>query len=95
MRAAIKERREYWQGHVAAVERYGGSHGAYCRDEGISAAALWYWRNKVRRQNRSRSPVPVQSFVPVEVTCDGPVRGGLPDPRWLAELIVQLSVGVR
>ncbi len=95
MRVTVTEKQQYWEGHVAAVERYGGSHGAYCRGEGISSPALWYWRNKVRRQNRSRSPVPVQSFVPVEVTCDGRVRGGLPDPRWLAELIVGLSGGAR
>ena len=93
MKVANSEKQQYWRGHVAAVEKYFGSHEAYCRAEGISSSALKYWRRKVGKC-RSGALAPMARFVPVEVTRERQ-PAGLPDPRWLAELIFHLSVGVK
>ena len=84
---------QFWRNHLAGVERYPGSIEAYCRSQGISGPALSYWRKKFGMGERSRSLVPAQSFVPVEIKRDDQFSGGLPDPRWLADLILGLSVG--
>ncbi len=95
MRTA-QRKQQYWLGHVAGVEKYSGSHEAYCRAEGVSAPALRYWRKKLGRVNRSKGLAPVTpSFIPVEVMSERRTRGDLPDPRWLAELIYHLSGGGR
>lgn len=90
-----QEKQRYWESHAVAVEKFGGSHEAYCRAEGISAPALRYWRNKARGKPRPIKSLPTKAFVPVEVMFEGPTRPVLPDPRWLAELILALNGGVR
>ena len=88
-----QEKQRYWENHAVAAEKFGGSHEAYCRAEGISAPALRYWRNKARGKRRQIKPLAKATFIPVEVMYDGPARPHLPDPRWLAQLILALSVG--
>lgn len=90
-----KEKQRYWESHAAAAEKFGGSHEAYCRAEGISAPALRYWRKKARRNLRLVRSYPTSAFIPVEVTYENPSRPSLPDPRWLAQLILSLNGSVR
>ena len=92
---STQEKQRYWESHAVAAEKFGGSHEEYCRAEGISAPALRYWRNKARRKARPIKSLPTKAFVPVEVLCDGPARPNLPDPRWLAQLILALNEGIR
>ena len=90
-----QEKQRYWENHAEAAEKFVGSHEAYCRAEGISAPALRYWRIKARGKRRPIRPLPTKPFVPVEVMYDGPARPKVPDPRWLAELILALTGGAR
>lgn len=90
-----QEKQRRWESHAMAAEKFSGSHEAYCRAEGISAPALRYWRNKARRKPRPIKSLPTKAFVPVEVTYDGPAKPNLPDPRWLAQLILALNGGIR
>lgn len=92
---ATQNKEQFWLNHAAGADSYSGSHEAYCRAEGISAPALRYWRKKVRRASQSKCVMVAPKFIPVEITQDQQTRVGLPDPRWLAELIIQLSGGAR
>ena len=94
MGAADNSKQQYWRGHVAEVEKYSGTHEAYCRGEGISSPALKYWRKKIGKENRTGSLAQVQRFIPVEITQERLIKG-FPDPRWLAELIIHLSAGAK
>ncbi len=92
MTSKSRSKQQYWRAHVARVEKYAGSHEAYCRSAGISSPALKYWRNKIKKEGRMAAP-PVPQFVPVEVMPERAAATGLPDPRWLAELIICLNRG--
>lgn len=89
------ENERLWRTRVAQASHYEGGKGAYCRLHGISRGALRYWEKKIGAQSSGRSsraqalPL-VRPFVEVEV---GSVmaRPALPDPRWVAELIIHLS----
>lgn len=92
--------------HVARLKGFRGTVSAYCRDQGVSRSTMNYWLKKVRTEKSSAAPrLPALGdpgravFVPIEVVAD-PVelrtpslRTGLPDPRWLAELVLHLSAG--
>lgn len=38
----------YWESHVAALNRDGVAVSAYAKRHGLSAAALYYWRRKMK-----------------------------------------------
>ena len=97
-----KSRREYWQNHIERSESGAGSMMAYCRAEGISLATLNYWRKKLKNEAPSLASLPekavaryserLSSFIPLQIAAEKApdFDSGLPDPRWLAEFILNL-----
>lgn len=94
--------KQFWAGHVAAIEREKISASAYARREGISVAAIYYWQRKLRTE-AADVLIPARSFVQLRVTEAGPrsqqactlvlasgmrlEMGSLPSPEWLAGLV--------
>lgn len=94
--------KQFWAGHVAAIEREGISASAYARREGVSVAAIYYWQHKLRSAAAGVSK-PARSFVQLCVAESGPrsqqactlvlasgmrlEMASLPSPEWLADLV--------
>lgn len=91
---------KFWQGHVAEIERDGWVVSEYARHHGLSVAALYYWRAKLKAVAASASAA-VTKFMTLDVmpampptpcvVSVGAVRvetHGLPAPEWLAALAV-------
>ena len=89
-----------WAERVARAKAHSGPVELFCRDEGISSASLGYWRRKLRKEVRPMPTTgkPVSSaFVPVKVLNPESTTSNLPlpDPRWVAEVILHLSRSTR
>jgi hypothetical protein len=89
---AINEQKEkFWREQVTLAERREGSLESFCRERGLSPNTLGYWRRKLGTGEMKQVALP--PFIPV--TVDVAASRALPDPKWLAELIVHLSEAVR
>lgn len=80
----MPERQQYWSDHLDRIAAEGISTRAYARREGISAAALYYWRHRLKAEatcdSGSAGKSSGRSLVPVEVvdeTADDTVVGTL------------------
>ncbi len=91
------DRRRYWEDQVRRSKAHRGSLASYCRQAGIPVSALSYWRKKLAREpgriDQGKSP-----FIAVQLgeAAAVPVHTGaprLPDPKWVAQLILQLGQG--
>ena len=104
----MSKRAEYWAGHLAAIEAEGVSTKAYAEREGVSAAALYWWRRSLKGGHATRvHPVRRGGFVPVQgrdvgepMVCRLMIGAGttlelsrLPSPQWIAAL--SAAVGER
>jgi len=87
------ENARQWEEHVRRYREHKGPLTAYCREAGLSMGAMEYWVKKLSVQNESKN-IPRRAFVPVEVMrSENQNQGCMPDPKWLAELIMHLSNG--
>ena len=94
-----EEKVQSWREHIARAARFAGSQQSYCDAEGISVQSLHYWRKKLLGGGGLRKTaknLPLSPFIAVEVerVTPDPVST-LPDPRWVAELIIHLQQAVR
>ncbi len=69
----MSERKQYWSDHLDRIAAEGISTRAYARREGLSAAALYDWRRRLKAQAAPVTPVPngVSSgrcLVPIRIT---------------------------
>lgn len=88
-----KQRKEFWRGHFEASENYPGSIAAYCREHGIPRARMFYYREKFLKQRSGFAEVkekPAKVSVPIADLKFKKCKQ-LPDPKWLAALIYELS----
>jgi hypothetical protein len=96
-------RMEIWKRHLTDIEAHvtqGGTRTSYCKTNGISLANIRYWRKKLglgsrskEKPNRTNPAVARSAFIPVQVVRDEDNQANqyrLPDPKWLAELVLQL-----
>jgi transposase-like protein len=87
------QKHSFWRAQVAASEARQGSLSAFCRERGIEAHALNYWRAKLRAEGagpRSRS---LPEFIEAIVEREPVAARALPDPRWVAEVLMHLASG--
>jgi transposase-like protein len=105
----MKKDGQVWEAHLAAIEREAISVSAYAEREGVSAAAIYYWRQKLRGPAKVSKPAP-GAFVQLRVAERSGVSSGsctlvlssvmrlemsgLPSPEWLASL-ARAAHGVR
>ena len=68
----MKNGRNYWAEHVAAIKSQGVTASAYARQHGISVAAMYYWQRKLQAHVTVHSvalatPKPQSKFVALRV----------------------------
>lgn len=86
-----QNKQELWEKRITKAELFDGSNQAFCSSEGLSLATFQYWKKRLRpRQNRIA--VPPSPFVKVAIER---VPASLPDPQWVAELILSLCRGLK
>jgi hypothetical protein len=94
------EKETKWRGHLERANARTGSLEKFCRDEGLSLATLNYWRKKLNEDSGTSMPAVITrarpkapQFIPVQLTesTRDSKRAQLPDPAWLAELILHLT----
>lgn len=89
MKSASKFKREqFWRNHIQRQKTQGCGISSYCRWEGLSPYTFRYWQKKFEGQVQTRA---FPAFVPVEVMPEIAQSRQLPDPKWLAELILNLG----
>ena len=66
---------DFWAGHLAAIEREGLSIKAYAEREGVSAASLYQWRNKLQRGSKTHERGLRGDFVAVQLSQVSPTAG--------------------
>ena len=88
------KREDYWRAQLKAIKEYPGTLTDYCQTHGITMSAYHYWLRKLKPKPSESALLPRQSsFVPVEIIGEYPkhTTSSLPDPRWVAEIILNLS----
>jgi hypothetical protein len=94
---------EYWRGHLSAIDAEGISTKAYAQREGLSVAALYHWRKRMKAKEAESGRG--ADFVALRVdqgnapmTCTVVIAPGmrvelaqLPTPAWLAALNTALQ----
>ncbi len=89
-----KDNERQWKEHLERIRNFGGSQAAYCRKAGISKGALRYWKRKTDKGIMPARMLPRHAFARVEVLRPdsfGMRHRDMPDPKWLAELILHLT----
>ena len=97
----MSETRKYWSQHLAVIDAESITTRAYAEREGLSVAALYNWRRRLKRDAASGPPATSRQLVPVQITGRPPAGPActlaigpdvqltldqLPDPQWLASL---------
>ena len=54
---------EFWSGHIRAWKESGLKKSEYCRQNGLSRHAFYYWQKKLDRSNGSDNTVVPLSFM--------------------------------
>ncbi len=85
---------EFWLGHVAAAALDGGSVKAYAKRHGVSADALYYWRNKNKVKSTLSALNPSSKFVAVQVV-PRPDAIGAAGPAPAAACLLLFGAGMR
>ncbi len=89
-----------WKAHVLDVQRFEGTHAEYCELHGLKLGQLQRYKRKfgVSRKYRKDKPkafAKVECLEAAEIEPAIPARecqpAALPDPRWMAELIMALT----
>lgn len=87
----MKDARNYWSKHLAAIEGQVESASAYARQHELSLASLYYWRRKLQLETAPRSVAvmagalePKSKFVALRVN---DVREMSP-PTWCCTLVL-------
>ena len=91
----MKDARNYWSKHIAAIKTQGDSTSAYARRHKISLASLYYWQRKLQSQ---AAPHPVEVAAPKAKSKFIALRvsDAVPDmapPFWRCTLV--LNAGMR
>ncbi|MGZ3745502.1 MAG: IS66 family insertion sequence element accessory protein TnpA [Pseudobdellovibrionaceae bacterium] len=93
-----QEKLKLWTEHVKKASIYNGSLKQYCRQENISSSTLSYWRDKLGKGISKSSQT--SKFIPVVVAPSsrldqkGPQQI-LPNPKWVAEIILHVYGGLK
>lgn len=65
--------KEFWSGHLAAIDAQGITTKAYAEREGLARSALFYWRKRLKAEASAAKPRVASGplarlFVPVHVS---------------------------
>ena len=96
---SMKNARNYWSSHLAAIKAQGDSTSAYARRHKLSLACLYSWRRKLQSASAPASvlaiaPRPQSKFVALRVSdAAADVDVDVTPPPWRCTLV--LTAGVR
>lgn len=83
---------ETWKKRIQEAESHPVSVSAYCKEKNIPRSTLASWQQRLKGPVLGRSnPAKIGSFIQVDIAREKPK---LPDPKWVAEVILFLSQGV-
>ena len=94
------EKEKIWRAHMAKAAAFDGSNRSYCKSASISLNTFQYWRSKFafsKEVGQAKSAAR-SAFARAEIVnaMPEPFRlSRLPDPKWMAELILHLSGSCR
>jgi len=63
----LTERQGYWLSHIRRIRELRLSMAAYARDQGISVAALYYWKKRLKALGVLPDEVAVAGFAAVRI----------------------------
>jgi hypothetical protein len=86
------EKEKLWRNRLEKAATFSGSNREFCQSQGISIHTFQYWRSKLNNETQSIRRTNTTPFIKVEI--EEPISK-LPDPHWLAELVLSLSRGSR
>ena len=84
----------FWQQHIEQANQYPDGIQKYCEAKGLASQTFYKWKLKLNSRIRKDKvkPAPSSPFAQVQVLSSAIVRKqALPDARWLAEFILQLT----
>ena len=69
----MKDARNYWSNHLAAIKTQGTSASAYARQHEVSLASLYYWQRRLQLEGARDSvalagPKPLSKFIALRVS---------------------------
>jgi hypothetical protein len=98
-----KENHLLWKERLERAQQFSGGLRTFCKAEGISESAMYYWRTKLNPSitaKDSNKVVPpfaratVGSHIP-KVSQSLPVTTDLPDAEWIASFLCHLVRGLK
>jgi hypothetical protein len=86
------QKEEFWQQHIAQMLKFKGSQREYAEHHGITLSKLAYYRDKYRKKSSFAKVVASESTPAPKRVVENQTypRAGLPDAKWLADLIREL-----
>ncbi len=95
-RTTDPQKEQFWKAHIAQAKYFNGSINQYCESEGIQVHSFKYWKTRLAKKSASRLPVP-SAFIPVNISKPDSqsTKKSLPEPKWVAELILHLHEGLQ
>lgn len=105
MKTDFNENFEIWKNHIANAKAHPSGVAAYCEENNIKSSVYYGWRQVIKNAATNSDfeslAVPKQttpSFYPVEIsealTENLKSFPGLPDARWVAEVMLHLLRGL-
>ncbi len=87
---------EIWRQHLINSRQYAGTQTSFCAEAGISVRNFNYWKQRFRKEDCvTPTKAKPNLFLPVRVKLPSPevalVQNHVPDPKWVAEIIFELS----
>lgn len=94
MKKPSDKKQAEWEDRFREAEAHAGGVAGYCQEKGIRRERFYWWRRRIRGVGRGERAE--RAFARVEVlpvSEPAPPRPGLPDPEWLAQVLLALSEG--
>ena len=92
MELSTDQRIEYWQQHVKQMLDSKGSQRQYAEQNGLNLSQLCYYRDKFKKKTKFAKVVVSENKPEIKKVVDNLTAypQGLPDPKWLSQLIREL-----
>jgi hypothetical protein len=92
-----REKAKVWTARIEQAEQFRGSTVEFCQKEGLSIHTFRHWKRKLQDLEHKAKPIESNPFARVSVLTQlqpREERRALPDPKWVAEVLLQLHRGM-
>ena len=104
MQRSRSESMEFWHNHIIQSKLQSGSISSYCKANDLQETSFYYWKHKFSGPKSKKlfskklktpfSPVVVSPEVKVQSYPHQDINRGLPDSRWVSEIITNVIRGL-